>query len=191
MLALVNNLLDLRRLETQEGFLVFVPTAVRGLVEEAVAMTSPLIENKGHRLTVDIPDDLPEVQADPRAVVRILVNLISNAVKYTAARGHLEISARAEDSLVRVAVRDSGIGVAPHDQARIFNYFEQVRSPYFHETSGSGIGLALCRELIEQMGGRIGLVSSVGVGSTFFFLLPVYDSGSAPMPAGPAPVNPS
>jgi signal transduction histidine kinase len=151
---------------------------LRPLVDQAMVMVAPLVEARAHQLVSDVPNDIPAVQGDPRAVLRVLVNLLSNAVKFTAPQGMIRITATAERNRVRMAVSDSGIGVAAEDQERIFNYFEQVHRSGQEQALGAGIGLAICRDLVRRMGGEIGVVSAPGQGSSFFFTLPYPDPGS-------------
>ena len=171
MLALVNDLLDLRGLEATK--LVTSPLRLRPVIDEAVSLLRPLIQERGLELALEIPDDLPLVTANQRAVAQILINLISNAAKFTPAGGHVTLGAVAHDSRVHVSVRDTGIGIAPEDQAKLFTYFEQVGGKHAHHMKGSGVGLALTRALVERQGGAISVRSAPGGGSTFKFDLEV------------------
>jgi signal transduction histidine kinase len=120
------------------------------------------------------------VEADERKVKQIVFNLLSNAVKFTPDGGQVHVTARLFDGGVQIAVRDSGIGIAPEDQARVFDEFRQVGLST-RQQEGTGLGLTLVRRFVELHGGRISLASEVGVGSTFTFTLP-YALGATPIP---------
>jgi signal transduction histidine kinase len=111
------------------------------------------------------------IVADERKFKQVLLNLLSNAVKFTPAGGKVEVRARHADDRVEVAVADTGEGIAPEDQAVVFEEFRQVGSSP-KKVEGTGLGLALCRKFVELHGGGISLESQVGVGSTFTFWLP-------------------
>src|SRR4029077_16026058 len=122
----------------------------------------------------------PAVYADPEKIHQVLVNLVSNAMKFTPENGRMLIQLEASQSkqLLHVSVTDTGIGIAAADQAKIFNKFEQVRSarPTVKGPKGTGLGLAICRQLIEMHGGTISVRSQPGKGSTFSFTLPWADA---------------
>ena len=172
MLHLVNDLLDLRRVEEDRASIAATRTAIAPIIEEAVGMVRTLIDEHQHTVSIDLAPDLPEAVADPRAILQILVNLLSNAVKFTPSGGNIAIRARAAGDPIRIAVIDTGIGIAPEDQSRLFTYFEQLGAKHAHGMQGSGIGLALTRALIEKMGGAIEVHSARGEGSTFEFSIP-------------------
>ena len=118
----------------------------------------------------------PEVdllQGDERRIRQVVFNLLSNAVKFTPQGGRVDVSAVREDGEVLVAVRDTGPGISPDDQARIFEEFQQARDTNGERPEGTGLGLALSRSLVELHGGRIWVESEPGEGSTFTFTLPV------------------
>ncbi|MCH7493576.1 hypothetical protein IIA16_02535, partial [bacterium] len=120
---------------------------------------------------------LPDVLADHRALVQILVNLLTNAVKYTPDGGHVVLGASAGGGLVRFEVKDDGIGIRPADQNQIFAYFSRAGGKHSLEVHGAGIGLALTKALVEEMSGEIGVASDAGKGSVFFFTIPVAHRG--------------
>jgi signal transduction histidine kinase len=111
--------------------------------------------------------------ADQRKVKQILLNLLSNAVKFTPDGGRVDISARREQDVVVIAVRDTGVGIAPDDQQAVFEEFRQVGRSYTNKHEGTGLGLALTRRFVELHGGRIWVESEPGKGSTFTFTLPL------------------
>jgi len=113
------------------------------------------------------------IVADERKVKQILLNLLSNAVKFTPEGGRVGLTATAADDVITIAVSDTGIGIAPADQATIFEEFRQVGRDDARKQEGTGLGLTLAKKFVELHGGRIGVRSQVGQGSTFTFILPV------------------
>ena len=109
---------------------------------------------------------------DERKIKQVILNLLSNAVKFTSEGGRIGIDARQSDGSVQITVTDTGVGIAPEDQPKIFEEFRQVGSDYAHKVQGTGLGLTLAKKLVELHGGRIGVESEVGKGSTFSFTLP-------------------
>jgi two-component system cell cycle sensor histidine kinase PleC len=171
LLALVNDILDLSRVEA--GKMELHPTAfdLHETVESAHRAVAPLAEQKGQRLDLE-PGDDETVQLDQARLRQVLLNVLSNAVKYTPEGGRVTTSIVRADGVVRIAVRDSGIGIAPEDQARVFDDFTRVDAGYARTQQGTGLGLALARRLMRLMGGDITLVSEPGQGSTFTITLP-------------------
>ncbi len=172
MLNLVNDLLDLRRLEQSASGLDIEPIDIKGIIEESLGLVQAMLEEKRHTLTIAVPPNLPKARADRRAVVQILVNLLSNAIKYTPPGGAVTVRAFRERARILIEVEDTGIGVAEDDQSRLFTYFEQLGGKHAHHMKGSGIGLALTRSLVEKLGGTISVDSALGRGSRFSFTLP-------------------
>jgi PAS domain S-box-containing protein len=172
MLNLVNDLLDLRRLEEDRSALASTRLELAQLVDEAIQLVKALADEKKQTMAVELPAALPDALADRRAVVQILVNLLSNAVKFTPDGGRIAVRASVSPDQLHVAVTDSGIGIRPEDQARLFTYFEQVGAKSEHAMKGSGIGLALTRALVEKLGGAIQVSSAAGAGATFEFSIP-------------------
>ena len=109
---------------------------------------------------------------DERKIKQVLLNLLSNAVKFTPEGGRIGIKARQADGSVEISVSDTGIGIAPEDQPKIFEEFRQVGSDYAHKVEGTGLGLTLAKKFVELHGGKIWVTSEVGKGSTFIFTLP-------------------
>jgi CheY-like chemotaxis protein len=131
-----------------------------------------LTKTKGLELALDAPDDLPPVWGDKTRIRQVLINLVSNAVKFTD-RGGITVRARAsEGGFVQIAVQDTGIGIAPEDKARIFEEFQQVQDSMDRSYGGTGLGLPISRRLIEMHGGQIELESTPGGGSIFAFTIP-------------------
>jgi len=128
-----------------------------------------------HGITLDqaIDDRVGDIVADERKVKQILLNLLSNAVKFTPAGGRIGVTATATDEAIAISVSDTGIGIAPEDQAAIFEEFRQVGRDDARKQEGTGLGLTLAKKFVELHGGRIWVESTVGTGSTFTFSLPV------------------
>jgi signal transduction histidine kinase len=116
---------------------------------------------------------LGELQADERKLKQIVLNLLSNAVKFTPDGGRVDVSARQMEEKIQIAVRDTGIGIAPEDHAAVFEEFKQVGRDYTRKAEGTGLGLALTRRFVELHGGEIRLESAPGKGSTFTVTLPL------------------
>ncbi|MBI1946549.1 MAG: PAS domain-containing protein [Deltaproteobacteria bacterium] len=171
MLALVNDLLDLRTVEQGALRLELSPLDLSAAIGEALALVRPLVDGRGHRLTVDVAPDASCALGERRAVVQVLVNLLANAAKFTPEGGALEVSAARRGAHVVVAVKDSGVGIAPEARSVLFTYHTQLDAKTMHGMKGSGIGLALTRELVTKLGGEIGVDSAPGEGSTFRFTL--------------------
>jgi PAS domain S-box-containing protein len=168
MLSLINDLLDLRRVEENRMELTFVELAVRPLLEEAVSLVHPVIAERKHTVAIDVLD-APRVRCDQRALLQVLVNLITNAAKFTPPGGSIQVRAAATPGAVRIEVADNGVGISAEDQGKLFEYFSQVGSKHVHRMKGSGVGLALTKALVERLGGAIDVVSAPGAGSTFRF----------------------
>ena len=144
-------------------------------IPEVAGSLRPLIETKRQQLRLDLGEALPAVWADQDRVTQILTNLISNAHKYTLAEGNITVAARQDDGFVRVDVSDTGIGLSPEDQAQLFTKFFRAHERSPQAGGGTGLGLVICRLLVELHGGRITVSSAPGQGSTFSFSLPVLE----------------
>jgi len=171
---LINQLLDLAKLEAgrlEWQMSDFDPGPV---VRDAVAAVQGLIVEKHIALEADVPEDLPFVRADKDRLTQVVINLLSNAVKFTdAGRGQIWVRARASGDYLEVAVRDNGPGIAAEWQGRIFERFIQVKSREEPKPQGTGLGLPICKQIIEFFGGRIWVTSRPGHGATFSFTVPL------------------
>lgn len=169
--TLINDLLDFSRLESGRLKMYFTPINIHQLAKEAVAVLEPQAKEKGIELTSQAPEALPEAWADPHKITWVLTNLIGNALRYTHSGGHVRVGAeRAADSL-RVWVTDDGAGIPLEEQARIFEKFVKLENG--EHLGGSGLGLALCKELVKAHHGTIWVDSEPGQGATFTFTLPL------------------
>ena len=179
MRDLLNDLLDIGRLETRRLRLEIESIDLREYAKQVVGHLRPDILNK--RLTATLPmDPIPLVQADLQRLVQVMTLLLDNAIKYTPAEGKIDVSAEIQGSLAKVFVRDSGIGIGPQDQVRIFQKWFRSADPVVREHPGNGLSLYIAKNLIELMGGTIGFESAPGQGSTFWFTLPIVEAETAP-----------
>jgi len=174
LLELINELLDLQRIAA--GRMELKPEAVElaALLAEAAGSVHAQVQKHGHALVVSSPPQDLRVHADPGRVRQILLNLLSNAIKFTPDGGRITLVAGAAngDAAARIAVSDTGIGIAPEDQPKLFKEFSQLDASASRKYEGTGLGLALSRRLVEMQGGEIGVESEIGKGSTFWFTLP-------------------
>jgi GAF domain-containing protein len=171
LLSLINDILDLSKIEAGRMELEPSTFAIDGALQSGLTIVRERATRHGIRLDASIAKDLPRVEADERKVKQILYNLLSNAVKFTPDGGRVHVRARAENGDVRIDVEDNGIGIAPDDQARIFEEFRQAGRERSRE--GTGLGLTLTKRYVELHGGRIWVESTPGKGSTFSFTLPL------------------
>lgn len=173
LMSLINNVLDLAKIESGKVEWDMQRIAVNEVIERAVAATSSLLASDAVAFGVEIEDQLPPVIGDRDRLVQVIVNLISNAVKFTD-EGAITCEAARENEHIIVRVIDTGVGIAPEDQERVFEQFVQVDAPTKRDRpAGTGLGLSICQEIVEHHGGRIWVESVLGEGSTFSFTLPL------------------
>jgi signal transduction histidine kinase len=176
LIELVNDLLDASKLESGTMRLDLATIELRGLVDELRQQMQPLAAEKEIALEAVVPDELPQLRADRAKLRRVLVNLISNALKFTPRGGRVSVSAAPEGAFVRVSVADTGVGIPEEDVRDIFDKYAQARSRATRSEKGTGLGLYITRQLVEIHGGRIEVHSEVGRGSTFSFTIPTAGS---------------
>lgn len=186
LLELVTDLLDVSKIDAGEIKLSYAPVSIDTVFETAKTMLKDRIDEKGLVMVTSNAQELV-VSADERRLLQMLLNLLTNAIKYTPEKGSIELKATLlEDSFIKILVRDNGVGIDKDKQSSIFQEFNQVDPERDAALGGSGIGLALTRRLVELHGGAIGVKSELDKGSTFWFTLPVYRrdiaSGSKPTP---------
>jgi signal transduction histidine kinase len=172
LLSLINDILDLSKIEAGRMELEVAPFDLPAAVENALTLVRERASRHGIELRSAVADDVGDVVADERKVKQVLVNLLSNAVKFTPEGGRVEVRAARVGDALEVAVCDTGIGIAADDQEIIFEEFRQVGTDYTQRTEGTGLGLSLARRLVELHGGRIWVTSEPGRGSTFTFRVP-------------------
>ncbi len=173
MRILVADLQDIARIEAGYMRLEVKPVALAEALEGALQTMRPQIEAKEQQLTLDVPHDLPPVQADPNRLVQVLTNLLSNACKYTPQEGHLAVRAWADGRFVHCAVADDGIGISEEDQAHLFTKFFRSGDPMVRDQAGTGLGLCVVKSLVEFQGGEIKVESQLGKGTTVLFTVPI------------------
>ena len=183
--ALINDTLDLAKIEAGRMEWRRDRVDLAEVITRATAATAPLLtgSDAGPRMVLDLQPDLPPITGDRDRLIQVVINLISNAVKFTAA-GTITCAARVDpagNSLV-VSIADTGVGIAPEDQAKVFEQFGQAGDTLTDKPRGTGLGLPICREIVEHHGGRLWLESEVGRGSTFWFTLPLRDASTAAEP---------
>jgi signal transduction histidine kinase len=172
--ALINEVLDLEKIRAGRMEFRSELVDVADVVRRAAAATAALFETSGLALAVDAGGPL-SVVGDRDRLIQVVINLLSNAVKFTPS-GSVHVGARMADAEVLVSVTDTGVGIDPADQARVFEPFAQAEDALAAGPRGTGLGLPICRQIVEHHGGRLWLVSAVGAGSTFTFALPAADA---------------
>jgi signal transduction histidine kinase len=172
LLSLINDILDLSKIEAGRMELELTQFDVAMAVDHAVTLVRDRAARHDLTLAVEVESNLPLVVGDERKIKQILLNLFSNAVKFTPDGGRIGVRAGLTDAGVEIAVTDTGVGIAPEDHATIFEEFRQVGNDYGRKREGTGLGLALTRRFVELHGGRIRVESEPGKGSTFTFTLP-------------------
>jgi signal transduction histidine kinase len=172
LLGLINDVLDLAKIEAGQLTLSLGDYALAGIIQTVLTAMAPLAAEKRLALAADVDPDLPPGRGDERRIAQVLMNLVGNAVKFTD-RGEVRVAASVADGAFRVAVTDTGPGIAEADQARVFEEFQQVDGATTRKKGGTGLGLAIARRIVELHGGRIGVDSRAGHGSTFWFTLPI------------------
>ena len=182
LLRLVNELLDLAKAESGRLEPSVAPVDLGELFEELRGTTAPLLSRPGVQLVIEPPRGVGILDTDRTLLRHVLRNLLSNAVKFTES-GTVSMTATREGDVARIAVRDSGVGIAEDDQPRVFEEFFQVRGALQSQAKGSGLGLPFARRVARVLGGDLLLTSAAGEGSTFTVELPV--AGPGPMPAPP------
>jgi signal transduction histidine kinase len=175
VLEMVNEFSEISRLETGALKLDAEPLHMHDLVSEVITSLQPQIEAKEINLTVEVPPELPKVWGDHTRVIQILTNLITNAYKYTPEKGQITISTQWIDDSVQVDVADTGIGISPQDQEKLFTRFFRADHPEIRRVAGTGLGLSITKSIVEMHGGQIWVESQLGEGSIFSFTLPLAD----------------
>jgi two-component system, sensor histidine kinase and response regulator len=175
LLGMVNDLLDVSKMSEVGIPLDIAPVAVRELAEAALGQLARFAADKDTELRNEVPEGLPLVPADRGKLQRVLVNLVSNAVKFTPARGVVRVTAHMDEpaGTMAIAVTDTGMGIPKKDRERIFDLFAQVDDRGPEQRQGTGLGLTFCKMVAEAHGGRIDVDSEEGKGSTFTITLPV------------------
>jgi signal transduction histidine kinase len=172
LLSLINDILDLSKVEAGRMELELSEFDLRNVIDGSLALLRERASRKEIKLSRNVDDTVGIVRADERKVKQVLLNLLSNALKFTPEGGRIAVRAAVRDGMAEVAVSDTGVGIAKAEQDAVFEEFRQVGAAA-KRVEGTGLGLALARKFIELHGGRIGVASELGAGSTFTFTFPV------------------
>jgi two-component system, NtrC family, sensor kinase len=172
LLSLINDILDLSKIEAGRMELELTDFDLPQAIENALTLVRERAGRRGIALAHTMDERLGEIRGDERKIKQVLLNLLSNAIKFTSEGGKIEVRAALKDGSAEVSVSDTGVGIAPEDQERVFEEFRQVGTAE-KKAEGTGLGLTLCRKFVELHGGRIWVKSELGVGSTFTFTIPV------------------
>lgn len=175
MANLINDMLDLAKIEAGKLQWDMQPLTIIDVIERAIASSSYSFADKDLKLIKDYPDEVPKILGDRESLMRVLLNLLSNAVKFTE-KGSVTCRVRHIDDEIIVSVIDTGKGIAEEDHNKVFEKFAQAGDPHTGRSRGTGLGLTISKEIIEQHGGRIWVESEVGKGSIFSFSLPTSPS---------------
>jgi len=173
LLSLINDILDLSKIEAGHMELEITSFHLPSALTNAMTLVRERAQRHGIGLSLQLDERLGAFRADERKFKQIVVNLLSNAVKFTPDGGKVDVSAKKFDGTVEIAVKDTGIGIAPEDHATVFEEFKQVGRDYTRKAEGTGLGLALTRRFVELHGGAVRLDSALGKGSTFTITLPL------------------
>jgi two-component system sensor histidine kinase KdpD len=168
---LIEQLLDLSRLEAGTLRIAPKPQTLEHVITTALAQLQAITAN--HQLMLNVPRDLPLIRADAERISQVLTNLVGNSARYSPAQTTITVTAQRANGMVQIDVTDQGPGIPRQARARIFEPFEQVERPPTNRTGGAGLGLAICKGLIEAHGGRIWVQDRLEPGTTISFTLPV------------------
>ena len=172
LLNLINDVLDLSKIEAGQLSLTLMQYSLSDVARNVATAVESLAKEKKLTLDIQTQPDLPTGIADERRVTQVLLNLVGNAIKFTDAGG-VTVRASVSGESFTVAVEDTGPGISPDDQTRIFGEFQQANSSATKEKGGTGLGLSIARRIVEMHGGKVWVESTLGEGSTFFFTIPV------------------
>jgi signal transduction histidine kinase len=172
LLSLINDILDLSKIEAGRMELELADFSLPAAIDNALTLVRERASRRGIKLGSAIDDRVGMIRGDERKVKQVLLNLLSNALKFTPEGGRIDVRAAMTDGMAEISVADTGVGIAPEDQEAIFEEFRQVGTAD-KKVEGTGLGLALSRKFIELHGGRIWVKSQLGEGTTFTFTLPV------------------
>jgi signal transduction histidine kinase/FixJ family two-component response regulator len=173
LLVLINDILDFSKLESESMPMNIERQRLEPVVQQAAHHMRTMLEERHLQLELQLAPDLPDLMLDSIRLAQVLTNLLSNAAKFSPPQARIEIMAEPLDGVVRIGVRDHGEGIAPADLPKLFRKFSQVDSSATRKAGGTGLGLVICKGIIEKHGGKIWVESTPGLGSTFYFTLPV------------------
>jgi signal transduction histidine kinase/DNA-binding response OmpR family regulator len=172
LLVLISDILDFSKLESSSLPMNMERQRIEPVLEQAASHLRTIIEERRIHLQVVLSPELPDLVIDSSRIAQVVTNLLSNAIKFSPVEGRIEVTADPVDGSVRVSVHDHGEGIAPANLPKLFQKFSQVDSSATRRAGGTGLGLVICKGIVEQHGGSIHVESTPGLGSTFSFLLP-------------------
>jgi signal transduction histidine kinase len=176
LLGLVNDLLAISRMDTHTMQRVIRPLNLTTLVREACALMEPLATERGLTLTCEVAADLPPIEADAQEMNVLLSNLLSNAIKYNRSQGSVTVALRAEAPAVVLTVADTGVGISPEGQQRLFEEFFREKTGETQMVTGTGLGLSIVKRIVDNYHGQVAVHSELGQGTTFTVRLPITQS---------------
>ncbi len=169
---LINDVLDISKMESGRTEWRYEQVDMGEIIKNSAASAEGLIDEKGLELIIDVPNDVPTITGDKNRLMQVMINLFSNAVKFTSA-GTISCSAWEQHNAILVSVSDTGAGIASEDQEAVFERFRQAGDTMTEKPKGTGLGLPICKQIIEHHQGQIWVESQLGEGSTFFFTIPL------------------
>jgi signal transduction histidine kinase len=169
--ARLAELMDIVKTGTGKLQLQLEPVDIKSLILGTCAQISPLLQGKAQKLNMDLPDSLPIVHGDGQRLEQVVLNLMTNATKFTPREGTITLTVRKQDNSLTIQIRDTGVGIAREEQDRLFKPYSRLNADR-QRHPGLGLGLALAKQVVELHGGRIWVESESGKGSTFAFTLP-------------------
>jgi len=172
LLDLINDVLDISKIEAGQLEVVSEPFDMRAVIEKAARTVAPLVEKKGLALRTQVGPEVGQIVSDRRRVEQILINLLNNGIKFTE-KGEVRVECQASDNWLVTRVVDTGIGIKPEDMGVLFEPFRQIETGLTRRREGTGLGLSICKKLVEMLDGEIWVESEWGMGSTFAFTLPI------------------
>jgi signal transduction histidine kinase len=172
LLGLINDVLDLSKIEAGQLVLTLNDYSIKDMMQGVYVAVEPLAGNKKLGFKLEVPPNLPAAHGDERRLSQVLLNLVGNAIKFTDT-GEVAMKAAVANGSYMIAVTDTGPGIAETDQAKIFEEFQQSESTHTKAKGGTGLGLAIAKRIVEMHGGRLWVESKLGSGSTFFFTVPL------------------
>ena len=173
MARLVRDLLQLSNIDYNKTNWKRTEISISNMLKDIISKLALLIKEKAHKIELNIEENLPNIVADKDGIEQVILNIISNAIKYTEDNGEINISASTKDDDLVLRVKDNGIGIPKDDQERIFERFYRVEKGRSREMGGTGLGLSIAREIIDAHGGQIHIDSVFGQGTEITIILPL------------------
>jgi two-component system, cell cycle sensor histidine kinase PleC len=180
LLLLINQILDMAKVEAGKMKLTLSSLQIQSLLHEISLLVADMVDKKKLQMSLEIPEDLSNIEADELRVKEIIFNLLSNAIKFTPEGGKIGMRAKNSGSEIEIVVWDTGVGVAPENMEKIFEGFFRVDTPYSRVTEGTGLGLPLSKKLVELHGGKLSVESAgLNKGVSVRFTLPIISKKAA------------